>query len=54
MTWRGGALAEATIRASLDGPCVVRRGERVVTFDTRAGKAYHLDEELTLRNEQDS
>ena len=51
ITWREGTLTEATIRASLDGPCVVRHGERVVTFDTRPGGAYDLDGELTVREE---
>jgi len=49
IAWREGTLAEATIRASLDGPCVVRYGEQVVTFDTRASEAYHLGDDLTVR-----
>jgi len=51
IAWRDGALGGATIRASLDGPCVVRYGEHVVTFDTHAGEVYHLDGELTVRQE---
>ena len=55
--WRGGALSEATIRATRDGPCTVRTRRPVqvtgissrpegathtVTFATRAGESYRI------------
>jgi alpha-L-fucosidase 2 len=56
-TWKNGALAEATIRASRDGSCTVRTrgpvqvagtrsrpdgGTHTVTFATRAGETHRL------------
>lgn len=43
MAWRAGRLTRAAILSHLGGPCPVRLGEQVVTFETYPGKTYALD-----------
>jgi len=46
MQWKDGKLSAATIRSKVSGPCTVRLGDKTVTLETRAGKAYRLDGDL--------
>ncbi len=43
MAWHGGKLTRATIHSHLGGPCAVRLGDLVVSFDTHPGRSYALD-----------
>jgi len=46
LTWRAGALSRVVLRASLDGPCTVRLGERTVTLTLKAGETAAFDGKL--------
>lgn len=48
MAWHEGKLTRATILSHAGGPCTVRAGEQVVTFDTHSGKSYTLDRALEI------
>ncbi len=43
IAWHGGKLTRAAILSHLGGPCPVRLGKQVVTFETHPGKTYALD-----------
>jgi alpha-L-fucosidase 2 len=47
MTWNNGALQSATVRSLLGNECVVRLGEKTVSFATKVGKSYRLDGDLS-------
>lgn len=47
MTWNNGALQSAIVRSLLGNECVVRLGEKIVSFSTKAGKSYRLDGDLS-------
>ncbi len=51
MEWAEGKLREAVILSRLGKPCTVRCGEHAQTFPTKAGRAYHLDAALTMREQ---
>ena len=40
LSWRDGTLTEAVVHSSAGGPCTVRYGDAVKTFDTRPGGLY--------------
>jgi alpha-L-fucosidase 2 len=40
--WERGYKVEATIRSTLGRPCKVRYGDKLVEFDTEAGKSYRV------------
>ena len=46
IAWKAGKLTAATIRSKLGRLCTVRRGEKVIRFDTRKGRTYRLDGDL--------
>jgi alpha-L-fucosidase 2 len=46
LTWRTGALSRVVLRATLDGPCTVRLGERTVRLTLKAGETVGLDGKL--------
>ncbi|MBP0973340.1 MAG: carbohydrate-binding protein, partial [Oscillospiraceae bacterium] len=48
LTWENGALTGATILSKTGNVCNVRNGSRRISFETEAGKEYHLDGRLRL------
>jgi len=46
IAWRNGRLKEARITSLLGRPCTVRYGEKTVTFETRPGQTYPINERL--------
>ena len=44
--WKDGRLHEAHIRSLLGRPCKVRYGENVITFETRPGQTYTINDRL--------
>ncbi len=44
--WRDGKLASATIHALVGGPCMLRLGEKTVTFATKAGERHAFNGRL--------
>ena len=49
LAWKRGALERVVLRSPRGGPCTVRRGERTVRLETRAGEALTLDGTLQTR-----
>ncbi|HAZ62627.1 MAG TPA: hypothetical protein DCZ72_03310, partial [Armatimonadetes bacterium] len=49
LAWANGALTGATIRSTRGGPCRVRLGERVASFQMTAGQVLNLDGTLARR-----
>lgn len=47
VTWRDGALTNATLRSKLGRDCVLRAGGKEVVLKTKAGGVYHLNATLT-------
>ena len=48
LTWKDGALTEALVAASVDGPLMIRRGKEQATIDAKAGKRYRVDGRLAV------
>lgn len=46
IAWSEGKLQKAQIRSLLGNKCKIRYNEKVLEFDTKAGKTYQLDAEL--------
>jgi alpha-L-fucosidase 2 len=46
IAWKAGALTSARVCSELGRPCIVRYGDKTLSFDTEAGKAYPLDGQL--------
>jgi alpha-L-fucosidase 2 len=49
LSWEGGRLTSATLRADRGGPLVVQLGERTVSIATKSGETIRLDGELQRR-----
>jgi alpha-L-fucosidase 2 len=46
IAWHAGKLTRTAILSHIGGPCTVRLGDQVVSFDTHSGKTYALDSAL--------
>ena len=46
VAWNQGKLVSATIRSALGGPCLVRAGDKTVSFPTEQNKTYRLNAAL--------
>ena len=46
LAWRAGRLQHVVVRASREGPCVIRYGDRTVTLQLKAGERVALDGKL--------
>lgn len=49
LEWHEGKLTSVTLLSTLGGPCVVRTGEKTVTFPTQAGEEITLDAVLACK-----
>lgn len=46
MEWKSGKLVEAVIRATINGRCTIRYGQKVIKLKTEAGRRYSIAQSL--------